>query len=201
MTDATTLIPFIIFCLVMTGTPGPNNMMVLAAAARAGLLGAMPLITGIAGGSALQMASVAAGLGAVIAASPQVQTAMTLAGAGFLLWIAVKIAKSGPLSDDSLNQAPVGFWTGAMFQWINPKAWAVTTGVVATYIPVEATSAHILIAALTLAFASVITLLIWASAGAVLQRFLRQKKFATIFNVTAALLLVAAIIPLVIARV
>ncbi|MEM1044578.1 MAG: hypothetical protein AAGL24_00450 [Pseudomonadota bacterium] len=30
-------IPFFVFCLAMTGTPGPNNMMALAAAARGGL--------------------------------------------------------------------------------------------------------------------------------------------------------------------
>lgn len=201
MTDVGTLIPFLVFCLVMTATPGPNNMMVLAAAARAGLLGAMPLIAGIACGSALQMATVGAGLGAVIAASPEIQIMMTVAGVGFLLWIAMKIAVSGPLSKEGIDETPVGFWTGAVFQWINPKAWAVTTGAVVTYLPMESASADILIAVLTLALASVVTLLIWASSGALLQKFLRRPKFAAIFNVVAALLLVAAIFPLVMTRI
>lgn len=201
MTDAATLIPFLVFCLVMTVTPGPNNMMVLTAAARAGLLGAMPLIAGIAIGSALQIASVGAGLGAMIAASPKLQAAMTLAGAGFLLWIALRIAMSGPIRDEDSRQPPIGFWAGVTFQWINPKAWAVTTGATVTYLPIDSTSADILIAAMTLAFSAGVTLLIWASGGAFLQRFLRRPKFAIVFNVGAALVLIAAIVPLVIARV
>ena len=52
MSDAAILVPFIAFCIAMTGTPGPNNMMVLAVVSRHGVLGAMPLVAGIAVGSA-----------------------------------------------------------------------------------------------------------------------------------------------------
>ncbi|MEM8813662.1 MAG: LysE family translocator [Pseudomonadota bacterium] len=196
MTDSPALISFLIFCLVLTGTPGPNNMMVLVSAARAGVVGAMPLIAGIAGGSALLLAGIGLGLGNLVSAIPWLQTAMKVAGAGLLLWIAAQIAFSGPIGREDDDRAPVGIWRGAAFQWVNPKAWAVTTGAVFTYLPVEPTIADIGLAACVLAGASVSTLLIWASGGAVLRRFLRRPVFATVFNGVAASLLAASIVPL-----
>ncbi len=191
------LMPFLLFCLAMTRTPGPNTMMVLAASARIGLMGACPLIVGVAGGSALQMAAVGDGVGTVIAAQPALHFAMSIAGAGFLAWIAVQIALSGPLKDEvaARTQLP-GFWGIAGFQWIKPKAWAVTTGAAATYLPADTTAMDVGVAAVGLAAASVTTLLIWGRGGALLRDLLRSRKIATLFNLSAALVLFASIFAL-----
>ena len=56
MRQNASFIPFRLFCLAMTATPGLNNMMVLAAAARRGLAGASvtTLMIWATGGSLLQ---------------------------------------------------------------------------------------------------------------------------------------------------
>lgn len=63
MSDLGVLLPFLMFAIVMTGTPGPNNLMVLMSGARVGVLRTMPLVCGIALGIGLQLAIVGSGLG------------------------------------------------------------------------------------------------------------------------------------------
>lgn len=194
MSGTATLVPFIAFCIAMTGTPGPNNMMVLTVASRHGVRGALPLIAGIAIGSALQMAAVGGGFGATIAARPSLQVVLQIAGSAFLVWIAVQIARSGPLEIEHTDEPRlVGFWGGAGFQWINPKAWAVTTGAAATYLPEASTPMDISIASVVLALSAITTLLVWAVGGSVLRRFLQVPAYATIFNLAAAALLLLSI--------
>lgn len=199
MSAAATLVPFIAFCIAMTGTPGPNNMMVLTVASRHGVWGAMPLIAGIAIGSALQMAAVGGGIGAAIAGRPSLQIILQVAGSVFLAWIAIQIARSGPLKIGR-EDGPrlVGFRGGAGFQWINPKAWAVTTGAAATYLPEPSAPIDIAIASMVLALSAMTTLLVWAVSGSVLRRFLQVSRYAKIFNLSAASLLLLSIIALVI---
>lgn len=200
MSDAAILVPFIAFCIAMTGTPGPNNMMVLAVVSRHGVLGAMPLVAGIAVGSALQMAAVGGGIGATIVTRPSLQVVLQVAGSAFLAWIAIQIARSGPLDigrEDRLRL--VGFPGGAGFQWINPKAWAVTTGAAATYLPEASTPMDIGIASVVLALSAMTTLLVWAVCGSVLRRFLQVPRHAKIFTLSAAALLLLSIIALFVA--
>ena len=100
MTDTGSLMPFLLFCLIMTATPGPNTMMVLAAAARTRVAGASPLIAGIAVGSALQMATGGAGVGTTVAAKPALHVAISITCVGFFAWVATLIALGGPLRDE-----------------------------------------------------------------------------------------------------
>ncbi|MDJ0684973.1 MAG: LysE family transporter [Alphaproteobacteria bacterium] len=196
MTDSAALIPFLTYCLVMTLSPGPNNLMVLATAARVGLTGATPLAAGIAIGSALQFAAVAAGFGGLVASIPGLQAVMKLMAGGLLLWIAYRIAFNGPIKSGETGRAPAGFCGGAAFQWVNPKAWAVTTGAAMAYLPPGPTPTDTSLAALILAIVSMITLAIWACGGSALRTLLSHRRFATGFNMAAALLLIASLAPL-----
>ncbi len=71
MTDPTLLIPFMIFAIVMTGTPGPNNAMVLVSGAKVGVMRTMPLVSGIALGVSLQFVLLGLGLGTLFDAAPR----------------------------------------------------------------------------------------------------------------------------------
>ncbi len=58
--------PLVGFSVAMTITPGPNNLMVAAAAANHGITDTVPHILGIAVGFTLMLAIVAGGLGGVV---------------------------------------------------------------------------------------------------------------------------------------
>ena len=59
---AASLLPFLLFAVVASVTPGPNNAVVLATAARRGLRGALPCMLGISLGFGFMVAVVGVGL-------------------------------------------------------------------------------------------------------------------------------------------
>lgn len=196
MTETAVLFPYLVFCALMTGTPGPNNAMALTAGVKVGFWRSMPLVSGIAAGVAFQLVAIGLGLGAAFEAFPALHGLLRIGGAAYLLWLALKIARSGPIRPDGSDRPPVGFFGAAAFQWINPKAWAITTSAVAAYVPAADYALNVAIAAVVMALVSVPCVSAWAAGGTVLRRFLAQPRYAHAFNITVALLLVITTVPI-----
>ena len=70
------LVALIGFVAVMTGTPGPNNLMLMASGANAGFRRSLPHILGIAIGCQVILVCVALGLGQLLTRFPQAVTAL-----------------------------------------------------------------------------------------------------------------------------
>lgn len=195
MTSLAVLIPFVVFAIVMTGTPGPNNAMVLLSGARVGIARTLPLVSGISVGVGLQFALLGLGLGAFIDAVPGFKMVIAFIGTTYIFWLSWKIATSGPLAIESHDKPPMGALGGAAFQWINPKAWAVSISAAATYVPVEDYHANLSIAAVLLALVTFPCVGLWAFAGVTLRRALTRRRTALAFNVSMAIVLVLATLP------
>jgi threonine/homoserine/homoserine lactone efflux protein len=194
MTDPVVLAPFLLFAFLMTVTPGPNNAMALASGVRVGLARSLPLIGGIAAGVALQMLTIGFGLGALFNAYPITHEILRIGGSLYLVWLAWKIARSGPIEGG--ESSPIGFVGAAAFQWINPKAWAITVSAAATYIPSNGYLLNIAIAAALLALVAFPSVAVWAAAGGLLRNVLTRPRYARIFNLAVALLLLASTVPI-----
>ncbi|KPA90112.1 LysE family translocator [Pseudomonas asplenii] len=195
MTDLTVLVAFLLFGVVMTGTPGPNNAMVLVSGARVGVWRTLPLVAGIAFGVGVQFAILGLGLGELFEAVPVIHTLLAVLGAGYIVWLAWKIASSGPLELHQDSRPPMGFVGGAVFQWINPKAWALSISAAATYIPVENHVVNLCIAAALLTALSIPCVGIWAVGGVAFRRLLTRPRFALVFNAGMAVTLLVATLP------
>ena len=112
-------IAFVVFAAVMFFTPGPNNIMVLSSGLTYGFRRTLPHIAGITIGFAFMVGAVGLGFGTIFIAYPVLQTILKYAGAAYLVYLAVAIAMSGPVtagagqparSDDLLGRGdvPVG---------------------------------------------------------------------------------------------
>ena len=86
------LLPLIGFVAVMSGTPGPNNLMLMAAGANVGWRPCLPHLLGIAFGCQALLWSLALGLGGLLAHYPALNWGLRLIGAGFLLTLAWRLA-------------------------------------------------------------------------------------------------------------
>ena len=188
------LLPFLGFAAVMTGTPGPNNAMVTASAARVGARRTMPLVLGITLGVALMFVAMALGLQAMLDRAPAFEGLMRALAAIVLLWIAWKILRAGPLTGDD-ERPLLGFLGGAGFQWVNPKAWAITGSAATLYLPVGSGGAEIGLHAALLTAVGTCLVSLWALLGAALRGPLARPGFARAFNASMAVLLVAATLP------
>ncbi|MDP5328012.1 MAG: LysE family translocator, partial [Paracoccaceae bacterium] len=80
------------------------------------------------------------------------------------------------------------------FQWINPKAWVMAIGISAQFIGVDAPMRSALGLAAVFVLSGLSSAFGWASAGAVLARFLATPARLRIFNVTMSGLIVLGVV-------
>jgi threonine/homoserine/homoserine lactone efflux protein len=126
------LIGLLGFAFVSTVTPGPNNVLLWASGSAFGLRRTLPHIVGTAAGIGLMALAVAAGLGALVTAVPQIALAMKIAGSVYLLYLAVQVAGMRGLTPTAIAR-PLGFVAAVAFQLINPKAWIFAVGAMTTF--------------------------------------------------------------------
>lgn len=190
------LFAFIVFAVVMFITPGPNNIMVLSSGLTYGFRRTVPHIAGITIGFAFMIAAVGLGFGTIFAAFPVLQTVLKYAGAAYLVYLAVAIARSGPPKPDEAGaRGPMTFWGAALFQWVNVKGWVMVIGTITAYAAIARFPWNIAIqVVLALALGTVSTS-IWTLFGSALRPFLTSERAVRIFNLVMAALLLASLIP------
>lgn len=187
------------FAIAMSGTPGPNNAMVMASGANFGLRRSLPHMLGITLGFPAMLLAVALGAGEVFARAPWLHGAVRWVGAAYLLWLAWKIATAAPDEPGAASAAqPLGFVGAALFQWANPKAWVIALGAVAAY-GTAAGAAFLAQMGTLAALFAVVTLPIlslWALAGVGAARILRTPRAMRWFNRAMGGLLALSLAPL-----
>lgn len=191
------------FAIAMSATPGPNNVMVTSSGATYGFARTVPHIFGISVGFAVMLAAVALGAGEVLHAYPAIHQALKWIGAAYLVWLAWRIATARPkpkgTDEAGTTRAkrrgrPLNFLEAALFQWVNPKAWVIALGAVATYTTAGgAVVGQALLLALIFFVACVPSTALWTAIGAGAARLLRTERALRIFNLVMAALLVASL--------
>ncbi|MGW8488308.1 LysE family translocator [Streptomyces sp. NPDC055886] len=122
--DTTTLAAFLAVDLLLVFTPGADWAYAISAGLRGRSVG--PAVTGLIAGHAAYALVAVAGLAVIVASSPAALTALTVAGAGYLLWLGWGVLRSpavpaaGEDSTDAsrLQVALKGFGISGL----NPKA-------------------------------------------------------------------------------
>ncbi|WP_430472746.1 LysE family translocator [Thalassospira lucentensis] len=179
------------FALAASITPGPVNILVLSSGVQYGFRPSLRLVFGATAGFCLLLLLIGLGLHEMLETFPQLTTVIQWAGVAFLLFMAWKLASSdGQLGKGDAQRGPKAI-TGAIMQWVNPKAWLASIAGMGAY---AASGADTLIWEFTaiyfvVCFASVAC---WAYAGAFLSRFLGDPSRIRIFNRVMAALLVAS---------
>ncbi len=124
--------------LVLTGvasfTPGPNNTLATALGANLGLKRSLRFVLAVPIGWGLLFSVCAGGVGAIVVAVPSLRFSIKLIGVLYLLWLAVKLARSGTMAQADTAQLKVTFWQGVMLQFVNIKAWMLALTVVAGWL-------------------------------------------------------------------
>ncbi|KVL30633.1 LysE family translocator [Burkholderia sp. MSMB1835] len=186
-----------LFALVTSITPGPNNTMLLASGVNFGFRRTVPHLFGISIGVAILMLCVGFGLGEAFKRLPLLYTILEAASVAYLLYLAWRIGTSGEVKAHGAKPRPMTFIEAAAFQWVNPKAWMMVL-TAATTIRLSADYG------MNAAWMSVVFILIgfpciclWAAFGLGLRRFLSNPRALRIFNVTMAVLLILSLYPLV----
>jgi threonine/homoserine/homoserine lactone efflux protein len=190
-------LPLVVFTIVSTITPGGATTLATASGAHFGFWRSAPLIAGIALGLATMAAAAAAGLAGVLLNWPSLQLAMKAFGSAYLLWLAVRIARTGPPHAQTRFSRPITLAGGVWMLWHNPKGWAVTLGAAASFSVMASGPFHLaVILGLAFGAAATVSLAIWCMAGQILARVIRRDWQWRALNVTLGALLLGSIIPM-----
>ena len=195
LASASLLGPLALFALVSSITPGPNNVMLASSGLNFGFRRSMPHLLGVNLGFTLMIFLVGIGLGSVFQQVPELYTVLKYAGAAYLLYLAWKIANSGGMEDGAVSGKPMTFLQAAAFQWVNPKAWVMAVGVIATYTPQAGFFANLVIATVVCGIVNLPSIGVWVTFGTALRRVLHKPWAIRAFNISMALLLVASLYP------
>lgn len=153
-------------------TPGPNNLVVLRAAARGRFVEALPAVMGIVLGSIALLAVVVAGAGSALVAWPKLGVAIGTLGCFYLAWLGLRMITSVP-ADGVSSSLPADVFGLFVFQFLNPKGWVMVLTVVAAARGRNALETFLHLAPL-FACIPAICLLSWAALGSVLSGFLAR---------------------------
>ena len=100
-----TLPALILFAVVSSGTPGPNNLLLWASGLQFGFRATVPQILGTSAGIGVLALAVAAGLGVVVTRLPEVELALKLVGSAYLLFLAFQLAGGGAIQRTQIGPA------------------------------------------------------------------------------------------------
>lgn len=106
-------------------TPGADWAYAISAGLRGRVI--VPAVAGLLSGHLIATLIVAAGVGGILAGAPVVLSVMTVAGAGYLIWLGIGMWRhpSVPQADDVQQTSSWGRWAmkGACVSGLNPKVF------------------------------------------------------------------------------
>lgn len=126
MTVFDPLYPFVFFGLF---SPGPNVILLTASGARFGLRSTLPHLFGVVCGVGITAGLTGFGIGALLQSAPTLGLVLRVASAIWIAYMAYRLwfTEAGA---QSKRQRPMTFVEAVLFQWVNPKVWAVALAAV-----------------------------------------------------------------------
>ncbi len=171
----TALYPFLLYVLVTTFTPGPNNIMSMTNAMHFGYRRTIKFLTGIATGFFIIMA--ASGLLNVMLSGwlPFLEKWLKILGAVYMLYLAFHIARSRPVEIEEGNSGDNSFKAGFIMQFLNIKVILYGITVFSLFIIHFSQNAIVIgLFALALALVGFVATSCWGLGGNIFRRSLRN---------------------------
>ncbi len=188
------LVSIAIFAFASAATPGPNNLLLLASGLRVGLLRTLPFAFGINFGFSVLLVSIGYGLGRLFEIYHSAQLVLKLVGTFYFLYLAwTLLIKSSATGNKTARE--LGFWGGAFFQIVNPKAWLMGITAIALFLPQDWTGATLANIVLIFMFLGLPASVAWAGIGQSLTVLVSDERRMRIFNSAMVMLFVFSIVP------
>lgn len=184
-----TLLPFMLFALVASISPGPTNLLILARGASLGLRATLAPVMAACTAAAAIVLVVGLGMGELLLRHPLARQLMTWGGVLWLTWLAWQLLRSPAGVDSRAGGRGFDALNAAALQVINPKVWLMAVAVIGVF-------ATPLVAVWQLALLFLLIALpcmaAWALLGAGSARWLAPRRMRVFNQVLALALLVSA---------
>lgn len=179
----------LIYCFIVTVTPGPTNIDILSTVHQQGTKKAMGYTYGatIAFGLLLAISAILNTM--LMTVIPKILIGMQIIGTIYMLYLAYQIYKMDT-SKPTVSQRGT-FISGFLLQFLNPKVVTFTMTVIPSFIlPYYTAKPALTISVIMITFIGFMAFIIWVLFGAIFKKFLQQHE--KIVNVIMAFFLVYA---------
>ena len=184
-----------VFALVGAISPGPVNFIATGTGANFGFRRALPHVVGATLGYTIIVFAVGLGLDAVFTRWPALAGGLQYIGGAFLLYMAYKMATAAPMTPGRQGRRqPPSLWQGLLAQWLNPKAWLVSTSGVGLYVSAHSPALLYLLLFGLISFAAcLLSVGSWAAFGHVIHQYLSTPRHQVRFNLVMGGLLATTV--------
>ncbi len=188
------IIGFLLLAIPAFFTPGPNNLMLMTSTAKFGMKKTIPHAVGIFIGFPLMVFFVGLGFGEIFNLYPVLKTIMKYLAAAYFLYMAYNLLGI-KIGDVGAAERPMKLYEAALFQWINPKAWAMAVSFVGAFVVFgEGRFISLLFLTLGCFFMSPLSTITWMVFGKQLQILLKKTSMERFLGIILAILMVGAVI-------
>lgn len=171
-------------------SPGPNVILITASGARFGFRASIPHLLGVVVGVGITSGLTGYGIGTALSSMPRLELALKIASALWILYMAWGLWRSSA-NGKAATDRPMRFHEAILFQWVNPKVWAVALAAASGYPSGESPLYEAFRLATAFSGINFGVLLFWTSAGALLTFLLTSAQAWMIFTRSMALALAA----------
>ncbi|GGG79038.1 lysine transporter LysE [Salipiger pallidus] len=184
-----TIDPLYVFVFLGLFSPGPNVILLTSSGARFGLSASLPHLFGVVVGVGVTAGLTGLGIAALLAQAPMLELVLKVAASLWMLWMAWGLWNSQARKGKAERDRPMTFLEAALFQWVNPKVWAVALAAASAYPGAGGAWAEALRLGSAFSGINLICCLFWTSAGAMLTYLLTTPTAWKVFTRVMALLL------------
>ena len=170
-------VQFVLACLIIEVTPGPNMSYLASVAMARGSRRALELVAGVASGLAVAGVLAAFGLTSVLNEIPLLAGALKWGGVAFMVWLAIEAWRHGSdIADDHVAGRFRLYWRGVATNLLNPKSYVFYIAVLPDFIDIRAgglLAQNLTLVAVYVAVASAVHVVIVVGSGAFGKSVLR----------------------------
>lgn len=177
-------------------TPGPNNIILLSSGATHGFARTLPVMSGMVLGFVIMVFAIGLSLMQIFETYPAIQDILKIFGLAYTVYLAWGIIQTRSMGKVTDSGAPLSFLKGALFQWLNPKAWIMALTSITLYAP-ENSLLQICIVSGAFAFWGAPTVMLWTAIGMKIRALLRTKRRLQGFNFSMGVLLICSVLPVI----
>ena len=192
-------IPLLILCIVQSGTPGPNNIMLTASGKNFGYIKSIPHMLGVVLGFLSLIIVFGLGLTVIFSKYPIIQFVLRVVGSIYLLYLSYRIYTSVNTEDLSKSK-PITFMESSLFQYVNPKGVMMAITTISIYTDhinfkyINSFNEGMIYILIAFTISNLIAVITWTSVGVFIGQFIKSARGIKIFNALMAFFLVLTII-------
>lgn len=196
------IIPAIIFILIASLTPGPNNITCTSMGLVFGYRETLPFIWGILTGFFTVMFFCGSMSSVILSIFPALSTWIRWVGCIYILWLAwLTCRASYSFEGENSTLTKLGFTKGVVLQFLNPKLMFYGITLFSAFLAsIAGNISLVLVWTVGVTISAFFTLSLWALFGTALKRYITNPRHKKYINIFLSLLLVYTAVTLLITK-